>query len=109
MKIKHEYKNVLSSDIWNIVATYINENGQIMSITGIVYKAQASTESISYIGGQVGCARAMKGESISKDLFVSAFEQTRMLEYINTKTVKQLIGRKQSPFVGLLKSAGIIE
>lgn len=108
MKIKHEYKNVPSSDIWNMIVAYINENRQFMSVTGIVYKAQASTESISYKGGRAGTARAMKGESISKDLFVSAFEQTRKLEYINTEKVKKMIKRKQSPFVGLLKSVGII-
>lgn len=109
MKIKHGYKNVPSSDIWNMVVAYINENRQFMSITGIVYEAQASTESICYKGGRAGSNGAIKGESISKDLFVFAFEQTRKLDYIDTKKVKPWVDRKQSPFVGLLKSVGVVE
>lgn len=109
MKIRHEYERVSSSEIWNIVAAYTNKNRQFMSITGVKYDAKATVDSIDYKGGRKGCVRAMSGESISKELFISALNQVRMLECINTKSVKPYIGRKQSPFIGLLQSANIIE
>lgn len=109
MKIRHEYERVPDLEIWNIVVAYIKENRQFMSVTGVKYNAMATADSVDYKGGKEGCNRAMKGESIGKDLFISALNQIRTLECINTSNVKPYINRKQSPFVGLLHSAGIIE
>ena len=91
------------------VVAYINKNKQFLSSTGIKYNAKVIIDSIEYKGGREGSVRATEGESISKNQFISAFRQVRDMECINTKNVKPYIDRKQSPFVGLLKSVGIIE
>ena len=107
MKIKREYERMPADEVWNVVVAYINKNKQFMSTTGVKYNVKVTVESIESTGGREG--RATEGESISKNQFISVFRQTRDLECINTKNVKPYIDRKQSPFVGLLKSAGIIE
>lgn len=109
MKIKREYEKAPGSMIWDIVIAYIKKNGQFESVTGLKYSAEIRDASINYKGGTERSARATKGESISKDAFIDAFEQSRSLKCINTSKVKPIIRWQQSPFVGLLKSAGIIE
>ena len=109
MKIKREYERMPADAVWNVVVDYISKNKQFMSTTGIKYNAKITAESICYQGGKEGSNKVAEGESISKNLFISAFRQTLMLECINTKNVKPYIDKKQSPFVGLLKSVGIIE
>ena len=51
-------------------------------------------------------------ETISKVDFISAFNAIKSLTDINTNTIKHLIPtsiyKKRTPFVGLLKSAGLI-
>lgn len=84
-------------------------NNSFTSTTGIKYIACVSDGFINYIGGRDGTKRATEGESISKQLFITAFDEVRKLDCINTKNVKPYINGKQTPFVGLLKSAGIIE
>ncbi len=109
MKVKQEYGRMPANEVWNVVVDYINKNKQFLSTTGTKYTAKATSDSIEYRGGREGSIRTTQGESISKNQFVSVFRQARNLECINTKNVKPFIDRKQSPFVGLLKSAGIIE
>lgn len=110
MKVKNKYKRMSANEIWNVVIAYIDKNKQFLSSTGTVkYNAIATFDFIEYKGGKNGSVRAMNGESISRNQFISIFRQIHDMECINTKNVKPYIDRKQSPFVGLLKSAGIIE
>lgn len=109
MKIKHEYERMPADEVWNIVVDYINKNKQFVSTTGSKYNARITAESIEYKSGKEGNNEVAEGESISKKMFISAFRQIRMLECINTKNVKPYVDRKNSSFVGLLKSVGIIE
>lgn len=109
MKVNHEYERMPANEVWNVVVAYINKNKQFLSSTGIKYNAKVIIDSIEYKGGREESVRATEGESISKNQFISAFRQVRDMECINTKNVKPYIDRKQSPFVGLLKSVGIIE
>ena len=108
MKVKQEYERMPANEVWNIIVGYINTNKQFLSTTDIKYNAKVINDSIEYKGGKEGSNRATEGESISKNQFISAFRQVRDMECINTKNVKPYIDRKQSPFVGLLKSVGII-
>ncbi len=106
MKVKNKYKRMSANEIWNVVIAYIDKNKQFLSSTGTVkYNAIATFDFIEYKGGKNGSVRAMNGESISRNQFISIFRQIHDMECI----VKPYIDRRQSPFVGLLKSAGIIE
>lgn len=107
MKVKNEYERTSSLEIWNMVVAYINKNKQFTSATGVKYDALVKDESINYKGGSG--KESTDGESISKRCFISAYNEVRRLECINTKTVKPYIDKRQSPFVGLLRSVGIIE
>lgn len=109
MKIRNEYERVSSLEIWNLIVAYINKNKQFMSTTGVKYKALVSGESINYTGGRLEGEKTAQGEFISKQLFIATYNKVRMLDCINMKNVKPYINRKESSFVGLLKSAGIIE
>lgn len=109
VRIKNEYAKISNLEAWDIVVSYVNMNNSFTSTTGIKYKAYASDGFINYIGGRPESKRATVGESISKQLFITAFSEVRKLDCINTKSIKPYINRQQSPFVGLLKSAGIIE
>ncbi|MBP6066849.1 MAG: hypothetical protein KA519_02045 [Bacteroides sp.] len=109
MRVKSEYEKASGFEIWDIAVDYINKNKVFESIRGVRYEASASGESIDYKGGLLGSKRATEGESMNKQLFVSAYNKVSNLDCINTTNVKPYIDRKQSPFVGLLKSAGIIE
>ena len=102
MKVKNKYKRMSANEIWNVVIAYIDKNKQFLSSTG-------TFDFLEYKGGKNGSVRAMNGESISRNQFISIFRQIHDMECINTKNVKPYIDRRQSPFVGLLKSAGIIE
>ncbi len=108
MKVKQEYERMPANEVWNIIVAYINKNKQFLSTTGIKYNAKVINDSIEYKGGKEGSNRATEGESISKNQFISAFRQARDMECVNTKNIKPYIDRKQSPFVGLLKSVDII-
>lgn len=109
MKVKHEYARMPANEVWNVVVAYINKNKQFLSSTGIKYNAKVIIDSIEYKGGREGSVRATEGETINKNQFISAFRQVRDMECINTLNVKPYIDRKQTPFIGLLKSTRIIE
>lgn len=108
MRVKTEYERVPSLEVWNVVVAYINKNKQFVSTTGIKYSATVTADSIECKGGG-GINRATEAEFISKRLFITAYNEVRLLDCINTKNVKPCINGKQSLFVGLLKSVGIIE
>ena len=109
MKVKHEYARMPANEVWNVVVAYINKNKQFLSSTSIKYNAKVIIDSIEYKGGREGSVRATEGETINKNQFISAFRQVRDMECINTQNVKPYIDRKQTPFIGLLKSTRIIE
>lgn len=108
MKVKDELKECFDKEIWNLVVDYINTNHMFFSMTGVKYTAKIVGEKVYYRGGRTNSTLAISGEIVSKSQFLSAYKAIKNLEDINTKTVKVYVEKNQSPFVGLLTSAGII-
>ena len=109
MKIKKEFQAKIGEEIWNEIVNFINENHKFTSVTGIVYQATFVGSCIFLRGGSPGTKRADDGEYLTGKDFIYAYEKIRTLDKINTSTVKPHIKRQQTPFIGLLISAGILE
>lgn len=109
LKIKNEFKGNTGEEIWNKVVDFINANHKFTSVTGIIYSATFVGSCIFLRGGTPGTKRADEGEYLTGKDFVSAYDSIRLFEKINTSIVKPYIKRQQTPFIGLLLSAGIIE
>ena len=60
-------------------------------------------------GGKPGTKRSVEGEYLTGKDFIAAYDIIRTFDEINTGKVKPYIRRQQTPFMGLLFSAGIIE
>ena len=66
-----------ANEIWNVVIAYIDKNKQFLSSTGTVkYNAIATFDFIEYKGGKNGSVRAMNGESISRNQFISILDKS---------------------------------
>ncbi len=109
MKIKSEYSGLDGSGAWEKVVEYVRTNGSFSSVTGIPYYAAFVGSCIFLKGGQPGTRRSMEGEYLTGKDFVAAYDAAKNLENINTGKIKPYIKRQQTPFMGLLFSAGIIE
>lgn len=108
MKINAEYSGTDAGKIWDIVVGYVNRNRSFKSVTGIEYEAEFVGSCIYFIGGTPGTKRAEKGEYLTRKDFIYAYERIMGLAYIDTSTVKPLIKRQQTPFIGFLLSSGIL-
>ena len=82
MKIRQEFQDLDGAKVWEKIVEYVKANGTFSSVEG------------EYLTG--------------KD-FINAYDNIRLLDDINTGKVKPYIKRQQTPFMGLLYSAGIIE
>lgn len=109
MKVKAELKQRFDKEIWGLVVDYVNTKHVFFSMTGIKYTAKVVGEKVYYRGGRPNSTLAIVGEVVTKGQFLAAYKQIKELEEINTKTVKTYVAQNQSPFVGLLTSAGIIQ
>ena len=111
MKVKKEYIDLAPAKIWDLIVDHINTNGKFFSVTGIEYKSKVlglgGDQQIHFIGGSGGI-RGTEGETIGKYKFINAYKEVCNDE-ISTASVESYIKRQQTPFVGLLSSAGIIE
>lgn len=97
------------AEIWDILVCHVQENRSFSSITGISYSATFVGSCIFIKGGKAGTKRSGEGEYFTGKDFIKAYDIVRSFPEINTSTVKPYIKRQQTPFIGLLYSAGIIE
>ena len=109
MKIKSEDEGLDGAMVWEKVVEYVRKNGSFSSVTGIPYSAVFVGSCIFLKGGMPGTKRSVEGEYLTGKDFMAAYDRIRTLEEINTGKVKPFIRRQQTPFMGLLFSAGIIE
>lgn len=109
MYIRQEYLEAEGTKVWEIVVDYVKRNGRFTSVTGIPYSAVFVGSCIFLKGGTSGTKRADEGEYLTGKDFIAAYDKIKTLEVINTAKVKPYIKRQQTPFIGLLVCAGIIE
>lgn len=109
MNIKPEYLDADGAQIWKMVVDYVKRNRKFTSVTGIPYSASFVGSCIFFRGGTRGTKRADEGEYLTGKDFIAAYDRIKTLEVINTAKVKPYIKRQQTPFIGLLVCAGIIE
>lgn len=106
MQIKEEYRGFSAEEIWQVVSAYAAAQGRFFSVTGNEYVVQLRANALFYKGG---CGkRAREGEYLDRQSFIDAYRQVRDLPVVNTCTVKRFINRRQTSFIGLLLSAGIL-
>jgi len=110
MHLNEQYLCMNGEEIWDIIGHYINENRSFNSVTNIRYQADVRSDHIFYQGGSG--IRGESGETIKRNDFINGYETIRLMENINTNTIKNRISnslyQKRSPFIGILFSAGII-
>lgn len=109
MKIRKEYCNWDGSRVWEEVVSYVKSHETFSSVTGIPYSATFVGSCIFIKGGTPGTKRSVEGEYLTGKDFIAAYDIIRTFDEINTGKVKPYIRRQQTPFMGLLFSAGIIE
>ena len=109
MKIRQEFQDLDGAKVWEKIVEYVKANGSFSSVTGIPYYAVFVGSCIFLKGGQPGTKRSSGGEYLTGKDFMAAYDAARNLEDINTGRIKPYIKRQQTPFMGLLFSAGIIE
>lgn len=109
MRIKAGYKNIDGAAAWDIVVEYVKSRGSFTSVTGITYNATFVGSCIFVKGGTPGTKRAVEGEYLTGKDFVRAYDAIKSWDFINVSQVKPYIKRQQTPFIGLLVSAGIME
>lgn len=109
MKIKEEFKHFDGIRAWEAVVAHVMEHGQITTVTGIVLSTTFVGSCIFIKGGTPGTKRYERGEYLTGKDFVAAYDIVKDWDEINTGNVKPYIKRQQSPFIALLKCAGIIE
>lgn len=109
MKIRKEYCNWDGSRVWEEVVSYVKSHETFSSVTGIPYSATFVGSCIFIKGGTPGTKRAKEGEYLTGKDFIPAYDIVKTLEEINTAKVKPYIKRQQTPFIGLLVCAGVIE
>lgn len=101
--------NLFGQQAWELVCNHIRQSNSISSVSGIIYKARESGNTIYYQGGE---RRGGEEEPMAKNDFVKAFEAIKKLNIVNTNTIKGIIPngiyRKRTPFIAMLLSAGII-
>ena len=108
MKIKEEFQDSTGEEIWIRVIDFINESHKFSSVTGIEYSAKFVGNCIFLRGGKNGTKRADEGEYLTGKDFINAYNNIKSFNEINTAVAKPYIRRQQTPFIGLLLSAGII-
>lgn len=98
-----------TSAAWDKAVASISKNGFFQSTTGIRYKARTDPHGIYYMGENRNNGEE---ETIIKAEFLQALDSLKNMNTINTNNIKDKIPRslyrKRSPFIGILKSAGII-
>lgn len=109
MKIKEKYLSQSGAEVWNTVVGYVKEHGCFTSVTGIPYTASFVGSCIFLKGGSKGTKRADEGEYLTGKDFIAAYDAVKKLDVINTAKVKPYIKRQQTPFIGLLVCAGVID
>ena len=109
MEIRKEYLGMSGADVWKIVVDYVRSHGSFTSATGITHSATFVASCIFIKGGTPGTKRAKEGEYLTGKDFIPAYDIVKTLEEINTAKVKPYIKRQQTPFIGLLVCAGVIE
>lgn len=106
MQIKEEYRGFPAELIWQVVSDYAATEGRFRSVTGTEYVVQLRGHALYYKGGSG--KRAREGEYLDRQSFVEAYRQVCDLPVVNTCTVKPFINRRQTSFIGLLLSAGVL-
>lgn len=95
---------------WAIIAWHILQSGEFNSVTDKNYAARLSNDCIYYTGKD---RSGGDEETITRKEFVEAFDSIINLDVINTNTILDIVPRsiymQRTPFVGLLKSSGIIK
>lgn len=109
MKIKEEFRHFDGIQAWETVVRHVVEHGSITTVTGITLSATFVGSCIFIKGGTPGTKRYDKGEYLTGKDFIAAYNTVKDWAEINTGNVKPYIKRQQSPFIALLKCAGIIE
>lgn len=109
MRIREEFKEMTGEEVWKIAVSYVMEHKSFKSVTGVDYTAGFVGSCIFIKGGKPGTKRAEEGEYLTGKDFIAAYDLIRNFDEINTSIVKPYIKRQQSPFIGLLCCAGIIE
>ena len=109
MEIRKEYIGMSGADVCKIIVDYVRSRGSFTSVTGIPYSATFVGSCIFIKGGTPGTKRAKEGEYLTGKDFIAAYDIVKTLEEINTAKVKPYIKRQQTPFIGLLVCASVIE
>ncbi|MGN1211476.1 MAG: hypothetical protein ACI4TM_07305 [Candidatus Cryptobacteroides sp.] len=108
MRINAPFAECSGEEVWQKVVTYVKENNEFRSVTGIVYSATFVGSCIFIKGGTPGTKRADEGEYLTGKDFIYAWEQLKKLDVINTAKVRPFIKRQQTPFIGLLVCSGVL-
>ena len=109
MEIRKEYLGMSGAEVWEIVVDYVKRHGSFTSVTGIPYSATFVGSCIFIKGGSPCTKRATEGEYLTGKDFIAAYDIVKTLDEINTAKVKPYIRRQQTPFIGLLVCAGVID
>ena len=109
MEIRKEYLDKSGAEVWQIVVDYVKKHGSFTSVTAIPYSATFVGSCIFIKGGTPGTKRAKEGEYLTGKDFIAAYDVVKTRDEINTAKVKPFIKRQQTPFIGLLVCAGVIE
>ncbi len=109
MKIRDEHISKSALEVWQIIVDYVIAKGSFTYVTGINYSAKFVGSCIRVRGGSPGTKRAGRGDYLTAKDFVKAYDVLKTFEEFNTNTIKPYISRLQTPFVGLLVCAGIID
>lgn len=109
MKIKDAFRQMDGEQAWQTVVDHIAADSKVTTMTGLSLTATFVGKCIFLKGGTPGTKRAEKGEYLTAKDFIAAYDTIREWEEINTGNVKPHIKRQQTPFIALLRCAGILE
>ncbi len=110
MKIVSEYRQYTDVRLWRLIVEYIKEHKCFYSVSGVKYTADIKGSDIFFYSNSKGTKRNEYGEILGKQKILSAFRQIVNLNDVktNTKEVIECFPRQRSPFIGLLKSIGVL-
>lgn len=110
MRVVSKYRQYTDIQLWCLIVEYIKEHKCFYSVSGVKYTADIKGDDIFFYSDSEGTKRNEYGERLSKQKILSAFRKIVNLNDIktNTKEVIEYFPRQRSPFIGLLKSIGIL-
>lgn len=110
MRVASEYSQYTDNQLWELIIKYLMDHECFYSVKNVKYTAVIQDNGILFHSNSKGTKRHEYGEKLSKQKILSAFRKIVNLNDVktNTKEVIEIFPRQRSPFIGLLKSIGIL-